>query len=276
VSNEESSSLETEVAQRKELERALREALRDRERVEEELRESVKREQEARARAERSDSFKEVFLGTFGHDLRNPLHTVLMTARLMTTYGELPPDTRKKVERIITSGVRMQRLIEQILDVARARLGDGIPIERDIQRDIGPLVARIVEETRAAHPGVTIELHTSPCVASVDWDRFEQVVSNLLGNAVTHGDTTRPIRVDVAARGPHASVSVQNHGKAIEPAVIPRLFDPFMRASGAQGRTAGVGLGLYISERIVNGHGGKIEVESAERSGTRFEAIFPR
>ena len=111
-------SLESEIARRKELETALRDALRERTRIEEDLRASVKREQAARVRAEANDAFKEVFLGILGHDLRNPLNTVLTTARLMTMRRELPPESQKRLGRIITSGVRMQKMIEQILDVA--------------------------------------------------------------------------------------------------------------------------------------------------------------
>src|SRR6202044_3440064 len=100
-------SLEAEIAHRKELEETLRDALRERTKIEEDLRATVTREQTARVRAEASDSFKEVFLGILGHDLRNPLNTVLTTARMMTMRNELPPESTKRLTRIITSGVRM-------------------------------------------------------------------------------------------------------------------------------------------------------------------------
>jgi signal transduction histidine kinase len=269
-------SLESEIQQRKELESALRNALRERSKVEEELRACVKREKEAREQAEASDAFKELFLGILGHDLRNPLNTVLTTARIMTMRRELPPESQKKMERVIASGVRMQRMIDQLLDVARARLADGIPVQRGDERDIVPLVTKIVDEIRAANPSRTIELSAVPCTARVDADRFEQVVSNLLGNAIVHGEEQKPIRVEVAAREGVASVSVHNYGRPIDPALMPRLFDPFQRAERQPNYNGGLGLGLYISERIVRAHGGKIKVVSNEEAGTRFEAIFPR
>jgi signal transduction histidine kinase len=269
-------SLETEIAHRKEIEEALRDALRERTKIEEDLRASVTQERAARVRAEASDSFKEVFLGILGHDLRNPLNTVLTTARMMTMRNELPPESNKRIGRIITSGVRMQRMIEQILDVARARLADGIPIQHAPEQDLVPLVAKIVDEIRSVNPTATIEVIASPCFASVDPDRFEQVISNLVGNAVLHGDKTKPIRVEVIPGDGTASIRVHNHGKPIDKDLLPRIFDPFKHAEASPCRAPGLGLGLYISERIVTAHGGKIAVESAEGPGTTLEVLLPR
>jgi signal transduction histidine kinase len=170
----------------------------------------------------------------------------------------------------------MQRMIEQLLDIARARLSDGIPVTR-IRQDIVPLATKIVEEVRAANPGRTIEVQGQDggCGAYVDADRFEQVVSNLLGNAIAHGDAGRPITVAVGARDGMAAVSVHNFGKPIDPTVIPTLFDPFKRAQQSRGAGDGLGLGLYIVERIVNAHGGSVTVQSAPHTGTRFEVTFP-
>lgn len=268
-------ALEHEVNHRKELESALREALKQRSRVEEELRLCVVREREARARAEASEAFKEEFIGILGHDLRNPLSTILATAHLMAKRGELPADSEKRLRRVVTSGERMQRMIEQILDMTRVRHGAGIVVTRE-EQDLHPLVARIVDETRAAHPARTIELRAEEaCTAFVDGDRLEQVVSNLLVNAVKHGDPDEPIEVTLAARDGVVSLSVQNQGTPIDPAFMPLLFNPFQRER-PQRRSDGLGLGLYISERIVDAHGGKIQVESTEKTGTRFEVILPR
>jgi signal transduction histidine kinase len=274
-------ALEGEVRQRKAIESALREVLERRAQVEAELRASLEREQEVRLQAQASDAFKEVFMGILGHDLRNPLNTILTTARLMTLRGELLPDSQKRIDRVISSGVRMQRMIEQILDMARDRLTSGIAISRTPPRDLVPLVGKIVEETRLAHPERRIELHSEGrCLASVDADRFEQVVSNLLGNAATHGDPARPIVVrvgSVAGAEAEAQVtfSVRNYGTPIDPSFLPLLFDPFRRQRKPEGRSAGLGLGLYISERIVRAHGGTIRVESSQKEGTLFEAVIP-
>jgi phosphoserine phosphatase RsbU/P len=270
-------SLEHEIEQRRELEKALREALEERQRAEDELRACVKREQAARAVAEANDSFKEMFLGILGHDLRNPLNTVLTTARLMAMREELGEGSQKRLRRVIASGERMQRMIEQLLDLTRARLAEGIAVERLHVSDLALQVATIVEEVRAANPGRAIELVATPCVGFVDEVRFEQVVSNLLVNAVVHGEAGTPIRVEVAPLGGFTRVSVHNEGTPILPALLPHLFDPFIRARDAEHeslRGPGLGLGLYISERIVTAHGGRIEVESTE-VGTTFTALFP-
>jgi signal transduction histidine kinase len=269
-------SLENEIRHRIELEGALREALRERSRIEDELRASLRREKEARERAEASDAFKELFLGILGHDLRNPLNTILTSARLMTMRGEVQAGGAQRVDRLVASGLRMERMIAQLLDVTRARLADGIPVERGEERDLAAIVTKIVDEMKAAHPTRTIEVRAAPCKARIDSDRFEQVISNLVGNAIAHGDPKRPIRVDVEPRGPMASISVHNYGAAIDPELLPRLFDPFKRAVWRKGRADGLGLGLYIAERIVTAHGGNIEVESTSETGTRFEAIFAR
>jgi signal transduction histidine kinase len=270
-------ALETEIEHRKELEDALRDALRDRSRIEEDLRECVAREKEARERAEASDSFKEMFIGILGHDLRNPLNTVLTTVRLMQRRGDLPPDTAGRLQRVIASGVRMERMIQQLLDVARARLADGIPITRVAEQDLVALTGKMVDELQVSHPKCTIELRADgPCVADVDPDRMEQVVSNLVGNALAHGDAEQPVTVTVAMRGTLASIAVHNFGPPIDSSLASALFDPFRPGRRSQTAKDGLGLGLYIAERIVSAHGGKIEVESSSSGGTRFEVLLPR
>lgn len=270
-------ALETEIRQRRELEDALRDALQERSHAEEELRVSVTREHEARERAEASDAVKEVFMGMLGHDLRSPLNAILMTARLMAICGEFGADSQKRLARLVSSGVRMERMIEQILDMTRARLTDGTLVSSGAQHDLVPIVTKIVDELRGANPARRIELQAATaCIAHVDPDRLEQVVSNLIGNAVTHGDPTRPVTVTVTARGQEASVRVHNHGQPIEPAFLPVLFDPFKRGGSARGRSQGLGLGLYIADRIVRAHGGRIEVASSPQAGTTFEVILPQ
>jgi PAS domain S-box-containing protein len=226
----------------------------------------------------RNEDFRETFVGILGHDLRNPLSTVLMTARVLNKRKDLPPDTYKKLERVVSSGVRMQRMIEQLLDLTRARLAGGIPVAlSDDEVELAPLVSKIVEEVRVANPLLRIELEAQgSCAARVDSDRFEQVISNLLGNAATHGDAARPIKVALEAKEGSVRLSVHNHGRPIDPAFLPLLFNPFARGEKPQGHSAGLGLGLYISERIIDSHRGQLFVHSTPEAGTRFEVILPR
>ena len=269
-------ALETELQKKEELEMALRNALAERTQAEQDLRASLEREQAARAKAEASDAFKEMFLGVLGHDLLNPLHTILTTARLMTMRQELPAASQTRIDRIVSSGTRMQRMIEQIHDMTRDRLAAGIPVAREREYELTPLVSKIVAEIRTVHPGHVVEfVSEGACKAKVDCDRFEQVVSNLLDNAVVHGDPEKPIRIALCSSTDQVYLSVHNYGSPIDPSLIPLLFDPFKYGRKARGGSAGLGLGLYISERIVGAHGGRIEVDSTRETGTRFGVILP-
>lgn len=225
----------------------------------------------------RNDDFKETFVGVLGHDLRNPLNTVLTTSRVLAMRDDTPADIRKKLERVTSSGVRMQRMIEQLLDLTRARLAGGIPLALSAEAvDLEPLVSKIADEVRAAYRSTTIEVQVDgDCSARVDADRFEQVVSNLLGNAVTHGDVTKPIYVVLTAEPAVVRMTVENQGPPIDPALLPTIFNPFARGGKPRGASAGLGLGLYISERIIDAHRGTASVQSSE-AGTRFEVILPR
>jgi signal transduction histidine kinase len=267
-------ALETEIAHRKELEGALRDALHERSRVEEELRAWIKREQAARERAQANDAYKEMLLGILGHDLRDPLSSILTTAQLMKR-GELAADSATRVDRIASSAIRMSRMIDQLLDAMRVRLGVGIPVNRRQEHDLVPIVKKIVDELRAANPGRLIEVQASgPFLAHLDPDRFEQVISNLVGNALNHGDSSRPVTVAVVLRDGEVRLSVHNFGPPIDPALLPSLFDPFKRGD-RHDRSKGLGLGLYIADRIVGAHAGRIEVHSAVDVGTRFEVVLP-
>src|SRR5436190_912274 len=226
----------------------------------------------------RNDDFREMFLGILGHDLRNPLSTILMTSRLLAVLPDTPDAITRKLARVTSSGVRMQRMIEQLLDLTRARLTDGIPVQIPPEAlDLSPIVARIVDEIRAANPARAIEMSVDgACMVPVDADRLEQVVSNLLGNAVAHGDTDRPIEVVLQSRPDAVSIAVLNQGPAIAADVLPTLFDPFVRGVQPRIASAGLGLGLYISERIIAAHGGTLTVVSTQAAGTRFEVLLPR
>ena len=206
------------------------------------------------------------------------MNTVLTTSRVLTMRPDTPAEIRKKLERVTASGVRMQRMIEQLLDLTRARLGGGIQVTLSPEPvPLRPVVTKIIDEIRAAHPGAAIEAPTNDRVgAHIDVDRFEQVVSNLLGNAVAHGDLTRPIRVDLRADSTTVWMTVHNYGTAIEPSTLPLLFNPFARSEKPSTAAPGLGLGLYISERIIDAHGGKLSLQSSADEGTTVEVALPR
>lgn len=138
-------------------------------------------------------------------------------------------------------------------------------------------MAKIADEIRAVHPTVNIVVRASEgCAARIDPDRVEQVVSNLLANAVAHGDASQPIEVALTVRPEAVSLTILNQGTPVEPAFLREMFNPFARSAKTQGQTTGLGLGLYIAERITDAHRGKLSVESSAGSGTRFELTLPR
>lgn len=199
--------------ERKEVERALRSALADRDRVQEELRLSVEREKEARA-AEMRDRCKEIFIAILGHDLRKPLNTILTTTRLMAMRGELCSESKKPLERVVGSGERMERMIEQVLDLTSASLGGGIVI-RKRRQDLVQLATKIVNEVRSGRVAATEFRTHGSCEACVDEDRFEQVVSNLLDNVVKHGAPQTPIRVALTETGATVSLTVEVYSNVL-------------------------------------------------------------
>jgi signal transduction histidine kinase len=267
--------LKAEVEQRKRLEQALSEALRDLGKVEGELLGWVRREQDARQQVLSSDAFQERFLGIVGHDLRNPLNTILTTLRMMARRKELAPESQARLERVVASSVRMQRMIEQLLDVARVRLPNGISISLGEARDLGPVVLKVVDEVRAANPSRNLDLRISPCRARFDVERLEQVVWSLLTYLTAHGDALSPIHVEVHPRGANAVICMASRGLCLDGMPLPELLDCLHLEKEPEVGMEGLTLGLYVAKRILVAHGGTVTALSSDETGTRLEAILP-
>lgn len=172
------------------------------------------------------------------------------------------------------AAARMSKLIDNVLDFARGRLGGGIAIERDGGSLLSRTLDQVVEEIRAAYPARDIRLnYPHDLKAPADHARIGQLLSNLLGNAVTHGSAGRPIFVDAHLGDGYFELSVANFGEPIPADVMERLFQPFQRRDAPHQRE-GLGLGLYISSEIARAHGGTIDVTS-DRSATRFTFRMP-
>jgi two-component system sensor histidine kinase/response regulator len=225
---------------------------------------------------ERTETLRlnEMFTAVLGHDLRNPLSAMLTSADLLLRRSD-DPAVRKNAERMLSSGKRMSRMIEDMLDLARARLAGGIPLKRE-QADLGDLVSRVVQEHQAAVPERRIEVFKDGDLrGSWDPDRLSQVASNLLGNAIQHGDATTPIEVRLAGIHPErVTLSVANGG-AIPEEQRSSLFDPFRGGQRQPGRNQGLGLGLYIVQQIAQAHGGTVSVDSGANR-TVFTVQVPR
>ncbi len=267
--------LEREVERRQTLEHALEDALGDLEIVEKQFLASVKREEQARHHAESGDAFKEISLDILGHDLRNPLNTILTTARLMARRNELAPENQARLERVVASSVRMQRMIEQLLDVAQANRPDGIQVRLGEPRDLAPLVAKVVDEVGASSPSRTLDLVASPCLARVDAERFEQALWSLLSYTVAHSGAGCPIHVEVGRRESDAVVTIHSRGQTIDPSLLPALLDSLHLEKQPEVGMDGLALGLYLAKRILVAHGGKVEAHSSKETGTTLEAILP-
>jgi len=205
---------------------------------------------------------RDMYLGILGHDLRNPLNTIV--ASLYTLDRIVPEDARKVLPRMARSTQRMSRMIEQLLDFTRARLGEGIPV--DLTRgDLRDISHAVVEELEAQHPRrIRFEAESVP--GSYDPDRLAQVVSNLVTNALQHGAADELVDVRVSSRNGSGRLEVVNRGTPIPEDVRAHIFEPFRRAEGTQ--ASGLGLGLFIAREIVRAHGGTIDVDSKERLTT--------
>lgn len=240
----------------------------------EELRRVVKAEREAREAAQQHVRFNEMFTGMLGHDLRNPL-SAIMTAADLIAHPDCPKDKIDRASRrIVSSGSRMARMIDQLLDFTRIRTGGGIPLT-PVLTDVATLCERTREEIEAAVPGARVSIEQQgDTVAEIDEDRLLQVVSNLVGNAAIHGFTQTPVRVMIdGSSGSGVTISVWNSG-TIAPDLIPILFEPFR--GGKNKGSKGLGLGLYITQQIVKAHQGRLDLSTSEESGTRFEFWLPR
>ena len=221
-------------------------------------------EESARAAAEIEGRRRAVdyILGIVGHDLRNPLGAIHMSAALLQKKGGLGGWQARTVERVRSSAGRMGRIIADLLSYTRTRLGSGLPITPRPTR-LDEIVSRVVDELAAGNAGREITV-TAAGDLSGEWDpdRLEQVASNLVSNAVDHGDGG-PVRVELAGEGDAVELRVRNQGTPMPEEVLAHLFEPFSRGPDEKSRKAsGLGLGLYISREIVRGHGGDISATS--------------
>ncbi|WP_309896974.1 PAS domain S-box protein [Archangium sp.] len=218
--------------------------------------------------------FEQQLLGIVGHDLRNPLSAILVSAELLKMRVS---DERlvRPLSRITSSAERATGIIRDLLDLTQIRMGSGIPVHPK-PTDLSELVRQVVEEHRASHPERDIQL--SPCQEAQgvwDADRLAQVVSNLVSNALQYSPEDSPIRLEMEAAEYEARLRVHNAGPCIPEALQPHIFEPFKRGH-VDTASKSLGLGLFIVERIVSAHGGTIECRSTEDEGTTFLVRLPR
>ncbi|MBA3458695.1 MAG: GAF domain-containing protein [Deltaproteobacteria bacterium] len=219
--------------------------------------------------------FNEMFAGMLGHDLRNPLGSMMTGAQLVMTRTQ---DERivAPLARVLSSGHRMARMVDQLLDFTRARVGGGLAIHPR-EMDLRVLAGQAIEEVELANPTWSFEIDiTGEVCGEWDADRLAQVFSNLVGNGVQHGDARAPLRIKLdGSRADHVRVDVSNAG-TIPAELVPKLFDPFRGTQHKRNGSQGLGLGLYITQQLVRAHGGEIHVTSSAEANTTFTIHLPR
>lgn len=236
---------------------------------------------EARAAAEKglelerkASELREQFVAVLGHDLRNPLAGIEGALRRIERKGAAAA-TPALVALMLQSVERMNGLINDVLDLTRSRLGNGLPLAIETHVPLAETLAQVADELRIAHP----ERQITECYAldeAIDCDRARigQLLSNLLGNALTHGSADAPVAIEAKTESGELLLSVANGGAPIPPDAMERLFQPFYRGKARPGRRGGLGLGLFIAAQIAKMHGGKLSATS-DPAQTRFLLRMP-
>jgi signal transduction histidine kinase len=182
------------------------------------------------------------------------------------------------VARIGSNAERIQRMVHDLLDYTRVRMGQGLPLTVR-PTDLADVCRLVAEEAELLQPDVAVQVRTDGEHARGEWDpdRAYQAVSNLVANAVRHAAPGTPVTIGVRGGANDVELSVHNSGEPIEPELLSRLFAPFERGSASGGGIgAGLGLGLYIVKEIAAGHGGEVRVRSEQGEGTTFTIVWPR
>ncbi|UFW78932.1 PAS domain-containing sensor histidine kinase [Rhizobium sp. SU303] len=215
---------------------------------------------------------REEFIAVLGHDLRNPLASISAAARILRK--EKQTDRAIKVLDLMQgSVVRMSALIDNVLDFARGRLGGGITLERRSEH-VEPLLRQVIEELRFSHldRGIEVTIEFDGPI-NCDSGRIGQLVSNLLGNALTHGTPDEPVRLSAATVDGKLELWIANGGAPISSEAMTGLFQPFFKGEAGTSQR-GLGLGLHIASEIARAHGGTITVSSDDKE-TRFTFVMP-
>jgi signal transduction histidine kinase len=233
---------------------------------------------------QRINQSRDLFLAILSHDLRNPLNSIAMSAQLLPTLVAPAAEAVEAVDgvasQIATNAQVMGRMIGDLLDYTRTRLGAGLPVA-PAPMDLAALCRDVYEEFRTAHPDREIRFRSAGDPHG-EWDasRVRQAISNLMGNAVQHGAADAPIELALDGDGSEVQIAIHNGGPPIAPSELKRIFEPLVRGSNAEhprkNRPGSIGLGLYIAREVARSHGGDVVATSTEQDGTTFTIHLPR
>ena len=230
------------------------------------------------AYAEQVNHSRDLFLAILGHDLRAPLQAISMSTELLLRKATLEGDALTCAINIKRGARHMAVMVSDLLELVRSRLGKSLPIEPK-PMDLADAAHAAIAEACAGNP------ECDPIVRVVGdtrgvWDagRIDQLLQNLIGNALQHGLNKRDVTVTVTGEPDAVRLTVHNFGVPIPDDAIPTLFDPLVRsASEDLGQpTTSLGLGLFIVKEVVDAHGGTIDVISNQTDGTLFTVVLPR
>ncbi|MGA8134756.1 MAG: HAMP domain-containing sensor histidine kinase [Pseudomonas gingeri] len=232
------------------------------------------------AYAEQVNRSRDIFLAILGHDLRAPLQAVTMSTEMLVRKTHLNADGLVYVANIKSGTRHMSSMISDLLEFVRSRLGSSLPID-PAPMDLSRVAKAAINEAWAGQPDCLPLLKVEGDVHGV-WDRgrIEQLLQNLIGNALQHGASHRPLTLSLDGRVDSVCLTMHNFGTPIPQEALATIFDPLVRGAseeiGQPSTATSLGLGLYIAKEVVTAHQGTIEVSSSAEDGTRFTVILPR
>ena len=230
------------------------------------------------AYAEQVNHSRDIFLAILGHDLRAPLQAVSMSTELLLRKSSLEGDALTCALHIKRGARHMAAMVSDLLELVRGRLGRSLPIE-PVPMDMADAARAAIAEACAGNPECDPKLNVNGDTRGT-WDagRIDQLLQNLIGNALQHGANKRDVTLNISAQGENVCLSVHNHGTPIPEEALGTIFDPLVRSADEElGQpSTSLGLGLFIVKEVVSAHGGTIEVSSNEADGTLFSVVLPR
>jgi signal transduction histidine kinase len=227
-------------------------------------------------RRHHADEFRKLAAGIIAHDLRAPLSVIKLTGQTLIEREALPERAVQKVQLVVRKVDKMVDMLQRLLLYTQAEFGDGLSLEKRVT-DLEQVCRDAISEFQVSHPDSEIDFEANgDCRGLWDRARLSEVASNLVGNAVKHGQPGQPIYVLARDEGEQVSLRVHNLGPPIPRELMPVIFEPFRRAEKQRGSEGSFGLGLYIVREIVAAHGGTIEVSSSAAGGTTFIVRLPR
>jgi signal transduction histidine kinase len=227
----------------------------------------------------RLEEARDLFVGALGHDLRNPLAAILTSVEVQLQTDHLDPIQVETAMRMRNSALRMQEMLADLLDFTRTRLGEGIPLTL-APAHLGEVAEPVIEELRALHADREVRLELSGDLNG-EWDRvrLQQLLSNLVGNAIRHCRPGSPVTVTVRGDTDTVELAVSNEGEPIPFELQRVMFAPLQRGAVSAERPSredGLGLGLFIARQVAEAHGGSVELSSSDQKGTAFTVRLPR